>query len=74
MIQPGEILERTLLALEAAEAILSDAIRGALIHVAERLRLRPALPKEVRVLEADDADREEMLTVAELMQSMRGPP
>lgn len=54
--------------------MLPDAIRGALIHVAERLRLRPALPNEVRALEADDGDREEMLAVAKLMQSMRGPP
>ena len=74
MIQPGEIAERALRALEASEAMLPDAIRGALIHVAERLRLRPALPNEVRALEADDGDREEMLAVAKLMQSMRGPP
>ncbi len=51
----------------------SDAIRSALIASARRLRERSALAAEVAALEADDDDREEMLAVAGLMESLRAP-
>ena len=38
---------------------------------AERLRKRSELAAEVAVLEADEADRREMLSVAAMMESMR---
>jgi hypothetical protein len=37
------------------------------------LRRRAELAAEVAALEADDADREEMLAVAGLMESLRAP-
>lgn len=51
----------------------SEAIRSSLIASARRLRQRSALAAEVAALEADDADREEMLAVAALMESMHAP-
>ena len=65
--------ERALRALEATGLSRSDAIRTALIESARRLRGRSALAAEVAALEADEADRAEMLSVAELMESLRAP-
>lgn len=65
--------ERALRALEAAGMTRSEAIRTALIDSARRLRQRSELAAEVAALEADDADREEMLSVAALMESLRAP-
>lgn len=65
--------ERALRVLEAAGMSRSEAIRSSLIASARRLRQSSALAAEVAALEADDADREEMLAVAELMESMRAP-
>jgi Arc/MetJ-type ribon-helix-helix transcriptional regulator len=65
--------ERALRALESAGASRSDAIRAAVIQAAERLRQRSVLAEEVAVLEADVADREEMLAVAGLMETLRDP-
>lgn len=48
----------------------SDAVRAALIESARRLRHRAELAAEVAALEADDADRHEMLAVAGLMESL----
>jgi Arc/MetJ-type ribon-helix-helix transcriptional regulator len=63
--------ERALRALEAAGLSRSEAIRSALIEAARRLRQRSELAAEAAVLEADEADREEMLSVASLMESLR---
>ena len=65
--------ERALRALEAAGQSRSEAIRSALVSSAKRLRRRSALAAEAAALEADEADRDEMLAVAELMESLRGP-
>lgn len=62
---------RALGQLEAAGMSRSEAIRSALVEAATRLRDRDALVAEVAALEADDADRAEMLAVAELMESLR---
>ncbi len=51
----------------------SEAIRTALIESARRLRERSELAAEAAALEADDADHEEMLSVAALMESLRAP-
>src|SRR3989304_5924701 len=47
--------------LEAAGLSRSQAIRRALVDAAARLRDKKALAAEVAALEADDADRAEML-------------
>ena len=59
--------------LEATGLSRSQAIRKALVDEAERLRRRESLAAEVRALEADQADRGEMLEVARLMESLRAP-
>jgi hypothetical protein len=41
--------------------------------VTERLHRRREVAAEVAALEADDADRQEMLDVASLMESLRAP-
>ena len=63
--------ERALRSLEAAGMSRSEAIRTALIDSARRLRERAAVASEAAALEADDADRQEMLAVAALMESLR---
>ncbi|HVC13631.1 MAG TPA: hypothetical protein VND62_02100 [Acidimicrobiales bacterium] len=63
--------EQALRALEATGLSQSDAIRSALLMSARRLRRRRELTAEVAALEADDADRSEMLAVAELMETLR---
>ena len=65
--------ERALRALEATGLSRSDAIRSALLESARRLRRSKELAAEAAALEADEADREEMLAVAELMESLRAP-
>lgn len=57
--------------LEATGLSRSEAIRTALIQAADRLRSRRALAEEVAALEADQADRAEMLAVADLMEQLR---
>jgi Arc/MetJ-type ribon-helix-helix transcriptional regulator len=57
--------------LEAAGQSRSEAIRSALIASADRLRRRSALAAEVAALEADETDRDEMLSVAGMMESLR---
>ena len=49
----------------------SEAVRSALIRTADRLYDMDSLSAEARALEADDADRAEMLAVAELMEGLR---
>jgi hypothetical protein len=65
--------ERALRALEATGLSRSEAIRSALLESARRLQRGKGLAAEVAALEADEADREEMLAVAELMESLRAP-
>lgn len=65
--------EQALRALEAAGMSRSDAIRSSLIASARRLRERAALAAEVAALEADEDDRDELLAVAGLMESLRAP-
>jgi Arc/MetJ-type ribon-helix-helix transcriptional regulator len=63
--------ERALERLEATGLSRSDAIRGALVAAADRLRRKEGLAAEAAALEADAEDREEMLAVAALMESLR---
>lgn len=65
--------QRALRSLEAAGMTRSQAIRTALIDSAQRLRAASALATEAAALEADEADRQEMLSVADLMESLRAP-
>lgn len=65
--------DRALRALEASGMTRSEAIRSSLISSAQRLRRSAELAAEVAALEADDQDRDEMLTVAGLMESLRAP-
>jgi len=65
--------ERALRALEAAGMSRSEAIRTALIASARRLRRSSELAAEVAALEADGDDRQEMLAVADVMESLRAP-
>jgi Arc/MetJ-type ribon-helix-helix transcriptional regulator len=62
---------RALGSLEATGLSRSEAIRTALVQAADRLRDRRALAEEAAALEADEADRAEMLAVAELMEQLR---
>jgi len=57
--------------LEATGVSRSEAIRLALVESAARLRDKQTLAHEVAALEVDEADRAEMLAVAELMESLR---
>jgi hypothetical protein len=57
--------------LEAAGMSQSQAIRSALLASAHRLRRSKQLASEVAALEVDEADRAEMLAIAELMESLR---
>ncbi len=63
--------QRALSQLEAAGMSRSEAIRRAIIESAARLRRRKDLAEEVAALEADEADRCEMLAVASIMESLR---
>lgn len=63
--------ERALRTLEASGLSQSDAIRSSLLASADRLRRGKELAAEVAALEADEADRAEMSSVAALMESMR---
>lgn len=65
--------EQALRTLEAAGLSRSEAIRDALVHSARRLRRSAELAAEVNALDADDGDRQEMLAVAEVMESLRAP-
>jgi Arc/MetJ-type ribon-helix-helix transcriptional regulator len=65
--------DRALRALEAAGMSRSEAIRSSLIASAARLRRKSELAAEVASLEADEDDRDEMLAVAGLMESLRAP-
>jgi hypothetical protein len=62
---------RALAQLEASGLSRSEAIRKAIIESASRMQRRAALAAEAAALEADEDDRQEMLEVAALMESMR---
>ncbi len=70
-IRLDEEAARALSRLEASGMTRSEAIRAALIQSAANLRRRQKVAAEVAALEADEADREEMLEVASLMESLR---
>lgn len=72
-VRLDEEAERALQMLEAAGLSRSEAIREALVESARRLRRRAELAAEVKALDGDDGDRQEMLAVAELMESLRAP-
>jgi Arc/MetJ-type ribon-helix-helix transcriptional regulator len=63
---------RALRQLEAAGFSRSAAIRKALVDSAAHLRRAESLRAEAAALEADEADRREMLEVAGLMEQLRG--
>lgn len=63
--------ERALHTLESTGMTPSEAIRSSLLASAARLRHGPDLAAEAATLEADEADRAEMLAVAELMEALR---
>ena len=65
--------QRALAQLEASGLSRSDAIRRAIIDSAARQQRRQALADEVAALDADEADRREMLEVASVMESLRAP-
>lgn len=62
---------RALARLEASGMNRSEAIRTALVESAQKLVRRQEIAAEVAALEADEADREEMLEVASLMEGLR---
>ena len=64
-------VQRALRTLEASGLSRSEAIRKSILEAAAALRRRDALRAEVAALEADEADRHEMLKVATLMKSLR---
>jgi len=72
-VRLDEETERALQTLESTGLSRSEAIRSSLLSSAARLRRGRELAAEVAALEADEADREEMLTVAALMESLRAP-
>ena len=65
--------EKALRLLEAAGLTRSEAIRTALLGEVRHRRRSRELAAEVAALEADDADRQEMLAVADLMEALRAP-
>jgi antitoxin component of RelBE/YafQ-DinJ toxin-antitoxin module len=72
-VRLDEAAERALRSLEAAGMTRSEAVRTALIESARRRCERSELAAEAAALEADEVDREEMLSVAALMESLRAP-
>jgi len=64
---------RALNQLEASGLSRSEAIRRAIIDSAAQLTRRKAIAQEVAALEADEADRQEMLEVAAIMETLRAP-
>lgn len=63
--------QRALSQLEATGLSRSEAIRRALLTCAQQSRRLEALREEMRALEEDQADREEMREIAALMEMMR---
>ena len=63
--------DKALRALESTGLTQSEAIRVALVGEVRSRRRSKELAAEVAALEADEHDREEMLAVAEVMESLR---
>ena len=59
--------------LEANGLTRSEAIRSSLVDAAARMRSKQTVAAEAAALEADEADRAEMRTVARLMEELRAP-
>ena len=59
--------------LEANGLTRSEAIRSSLVYAAARMRKKQTLAAEAAALEANEADRAEMRTVARLMEELRAP-
>jgi Arc/MetJ-type ribon-helix-helix transcriptional regulator len=72
-VRLDEEAERALRTLVAAGLSRSKAIRTSLVASAARLREQASLAAEVAALEADDADRSEMLAVSAFMEALRAP-
>jgi predicted transcriptional regulator len=64
-------VQRALRTLEASGMSRSEAIRKSILDAAAALRRQEALRSEVATLEADEADRQEMHEIANLMESLR---
>jgi len=69
-IRLNEEAQRALARLEASGVTRSEAVRRALVESARRVERRKALATEVAALESDEDDRNEMLEVAGLMESL----
>lgn len=65
--------DKALRTLESTGLTQSEAIRVALLGEVRHRRQSKELAAEVAALEADEQDREEMLSVAELMEALRAP-
>jgi hypothetical protein len=63
--------DKALRSLEATGLSQSEAIRVALLNETRHRRLSRELAAEVAALDADEADRKEMLAVTELMEALR---
>lgn len=63
--------DKALRTLEAAGLTRSEAIRTALLSEVRHRRRGRELAAEVAALEADEADRDEMLALAQLMEALR---
>ncbi|MDQ3659699.1 MAG: hypothetical protein M3454_01295 [Actinomycetota bacterium] len=70
-IRLNEEAQRALARLEATGLTRSEAVRRALVESARRTEGHKALATEVAALESDEDDRQEMLEVASLMESLR---
>ena len=69
-VRLDEDAERALRTLESTGLSRSAAIRHALLEAALNLRRRELLADEVRLLEADEVDRAEMIEVAAMMEGL----
>jgi hypothetical protein len=63
--------DKALRTLESAGLTQSEAVRTALLSEVRHRRRSHELAAEVAALEADEADRDEMLAVAGLMEALR---
>ena len=66
-------VQRALNTLEASGMSRSEAIRKSILDAAAALRRKEAMRAEVAALDGDQQDRQEMLEVASLMESLRAP-
>jgi antitoxin component of RelBE/YafQ-DinJ toxin-antitoxin module len=69
-VRIDEEVQRALATLEAGGLTRSEAVRKSILDAAHALKRREQLRDEVNALDADEADRAEMLEVASLMESL----